>query len=221
MNARDESGFTLAELLVAIFVFAIISGAFYQVLFAQARGEDTTRNVSQMTDTARLGFNRMIRDAREADSLSNVTFNQTTTANAFTLKVNYNGDGTYTADEILTYSYDPTAHTIGLCQSTSAGVCSGTADTLMANVSPAGANPIFGYSSNRLDWDWDGNGTTTWQEVDAASNSTHGVTGVGNNNGLLDSGEFQYLTTITFSIQVSAGTKNVSIYDVAQLRNKV
>jgi prepilin-type N-terminal cleavage/methylation domain-containing protein len=231
--ASSQDGFTFVEVLIALVVFAIVSTAFYQVLFTQAKAGDTTRSVARISDTARLGFNRMVRDVREADSISNVT----STQNAFTVKVNYNNDGFYQNpnaqgdNEIITYTFDPVGGTISLCASSSAGACSGAAEVLMTGVSAIPGGQVFSYFGNNLDWDW-GSGSTpcttgtpdgvvTWQEIDCASNSSHGIVGVGNLNVTLDSGELPYLTSIAFGIRVTDGRYIRDFSDTAQLRNRV
>nr|MDQ3879030.1 prepilin-type N-terminal cleavage/methylation domain-containing protein [Actinomycetota bacterium] len=242
LDLRSEDGYSLLEMVVAVFLFALVSGGFYQVLLAQTRSTNTTRMGTHIAEEARLGFNRMVRDVREADTISAASINAATGASSFTIKVNYNNDSQYTSDEILTYSYDPTAKTISLNTS------GGTPEVLMSGVSPvvcsastpcaagsttpacpATAYPlgcVFSFMSSYLDYDWNGDGFTTWQEVDDASCSSHGITGVGDCNGggaatgqILDSGEFPYLTMISFGIKVTDGSRSNDFIDRAQMRN--
>src|ERR687892_2087335 len=65
----SEGGFTLVELLVVILIFAAISTSLYLAVFSGVRGGNTARNVVQISEEARLGLNRMIRDTREAKDL--------------------------------------------------------------------------------------------------------------------------------------------------------
>ncbi len=210
MRARDgEAGFTLVETMFAILVFSVISVALFQVLISQQRGVDATRTVTRLTDEARLGFNRMVRDTREGDALTAAT------ATSFTVKVNYDGNGVYenpTAGgvyEILTYAYDAAAATITL-----------NGSVLMTDVYPItpGAN-IFSYSSNNLEYDWGGDGLTTWLDVDQAV--SHGHAGVGDNSGTLTAAEVPYLTSVAFSLEVGGGTQATPFYAKAQMRNRV
>jgi type II secretory pathway pseudopilin PulG len=210
MRIRDaEGGFTLVETLFATLVFSLISVAFYQVLVSQQRGVDATRDLTRLTDEARLGFNRMVRDTREGDALTAAT------GTSFTVRVNYNGDGVYenpTSDgvyEILTYAYDAVAGTITL-----------NGSILMTDVAPLtpGAD-VFTYSSNNLEYDWGGDGLTTWLDVDQAV--THGHIGVGDNSASLTAAEIPYLTTVGFSLQVGSGGQATPFYAKAQMRNRV
>lgn len=212
---------TLVELMIAIAVFGVVSVAAYQMLAGQAKGADATRSLARVSDSARLGFNRMVRDVREADLVSNVTWNPSSppATSSFTVKVNYDGDGTYETGEILTYSYDPAAATVSLCLSNSAGTCSGTPEVFMEGVSAIPGHQVFDYASNNLEWDWNGDGTTTWEEVDDAV--SRGIPGVGDDDGRLDGPEIPHLTKIHFSLQLTAGDLQGSFVTTAQLRNRV
>lgn len=216
MMGRGEGGFTLVELIVSVFVFSLISAGMYQVLFGQARGGEVIKANSDIAEEVRMGFARMVRDTREADVLTAAS------PTSFTIKVNFNGDGLYQNpnsqgdDEILTYAFDETAGTITL-----------NGQVLMRGVSKPGnpAEDVFQYSSNFLEYDWPtppataGDGTTTWLELDRAPD--YGVIGVGNDNGMLDAGEFPYITTIAFSAKVSQGGRSSNYYATSQLRNRV
>jgi len=207
---REESGYTLVEMLVAMFVFALVSTGFYQVLIAQSRSVDVTRKTSRVGEEARVGFNRMVRDVREADLLSAAAADGT----SFTIKVNYNADGLYQNPnpngdmEILTFAYDSTAKSITL-----------NGEELMSEVMPVDGKQMFEFTSNALEYDWGGDGTTTWLDVDQASCASHGVTGVGNCNSTLDSGEYAHLTGVVFAIQDTDQTTD--FFATAQLRNRV
>lgn len=210
---RDESGFTLVETLFTIAIFSIVATSFYQVLFTQSRGADITRRVTQLTDEARLGFNRMVRDTREGDYLAAAG------ANSFTVHVNYDGDGAYENPneagdyEVLTYAYDAAARTITL-----------NGSVLMTNVYPVNhpltpAQDVFTYSSNNLEYDWGGDGRTTWSDLDQAS--TYGVTGVGDSSGTLTAAEVPHLTTVAFALSVGTGDQVTAFHAKAQMRNRV
>jgi prepilin-type N-terminal cleavage/methylation domain-containing protein len=208
--AEKEGGYTLVEVLVAMFVFALVSTGFYQVLIAQSRSVDVTRQTSRVGEEARVGFNRMVRDVREADLFSAAAADGT----SFTVKTNYNADGLYQNPnangdmEILTYAYDSTAKSVTL-----------NGEELMSQVMPIAGKQMFEFTSNALEYDWGGDGTTTWLDVDQASCASHGVTGVGNCNNTLDAGEFPHLTGVVFAITDTAQTTD--FFATAQLRNRV
>ena len=216
---RSEAGFSMIELLTVIALFSLLSVSFYQVLFAQASGSDTTRSLARIADEARPGFNRMVRDTREADAISAAS------ATSYTIKVNFDGDGLYETpngagdQEILTFAYDEATDVITL-----------NGEVLMQGVDCVRVTPtdpcttdVFTYSSNFLEYDWNNNGQTTWQEIDESSCATHGVTGVGDCDQppVLDAAELPYLNVVTFNVRVASGDNSSDFYTTAQLRNRV
>ena len=209
----EESGMTLIEILVSISLFMIVSVGFYQVLFSGANGADTAQSITQVSEEARLGFNRMIRDTRESVSLGGATAATNPSPTTYNVRIDFNGDGVFenpnsTGDfEDLTFNYDPGSREIRL-----------NGETLIAGVEPIGSRPIFDYNSNLLEYDWDANGTTTWQEIDAAS--AHGISGVGNNNGVIDGSEKGLLTSVVFAFRVTVENRNEDFYSEAQIRNR-
>ena len=207
---EDESGMTLIEVLVSISLFMIVLVGFYQVMFSGATGADTAQRLAEISEEARLGFNRMIRDTREASLLENPT------ATSYRVKIDFDGDGNFSPQgvqndqgdyEDLVFSYDADAQEIQL-----------NGETLMAGVEPIGTKPIFDYASNFLEYDWNGDGVSSWQEVDEAV--AHGVTGVGNNNDVIDGTEDRLLSSVIFSVQVTVGDRSSEFYSEAQLRNR-
>lgn len=219
MVSRSERGFTLVELLVGMAIFGIVSTVMYQTVFAVARGSDTARSVTSTTQEARLGFNRMVRDTREARSI------QATSDTSYTIDVDFDLNGSLPTPssspnsqgdrERLTFSYDATSKTISLL-----------GETLMTGVSPVsgGTGPcgsqIFCYTGNKLEYDGiipgsSKDGTVTCLELDAS-----GAAGVGNGNGECDAGEWSNLTGVRFSMKVTAGTSSTDFRAEAQLRNQ-
>ena len=200
---RSEKGFTLIETLVALGLISIVTTTFYTVMFSGARGSETTRNVTRVTEEARSGMNRMVRDTREADLLSDVS------TNSYNVKIDFNGDGVYenpNADgdfEDLTYSYQAASKTITLNE-----------ETLVAGVEPFGAAPVFSFTSNLLKYDWDANGVTTLAELEAAPQAPHNETSVTPGN------EAALLSAVGFEFQVRSGESMAEFFAEAHLRNR-
>lgn len=221
MTASNERGFTLVEVLVAISLFAVLSVGFYQLMFAQVAGSERGRDIVRVSEEARLGFNRMVRDTREGELLSagdGCTTTNMTAGRCFNVRADFNQNGSYenaAGDyEDVTYIYDPAAQQVNLiiCNPPGSGTC--TTHLLMDDVAPiTGYNP-FDFSSNLLEYDLDGNGVATWREIDAAPGE------VGNGNNVLDSGEFDLLSNVTFALRVTHGEASSDFFAEVQLRNR-
>lgn len=209
MIRSGEDGYTLVEVLFAFFLLSILTSGFYVLLFSQQRTGTAARSIANVAEETRLGFARMVRDTREGDVLTAAT------PTSYTVKVNFDGDALYETpngdgdDEILTYSYDPATKTISV-----------NGNVLMRGVEPIPGRDLFSYSNNNLEYDWDADGTTTWQELDAAS--SRGVTGVGSNppNATLDA-EVPHLTTVSFAARVSDSGSSEDFTSTAQMRNRL
>jgi prepilin-type N-terminal cleavage/methylation domain-containing protein len=214
VDSRSEQGFTLVELLVGVLLLAIVSIAFYTTLFAASRAADTSRAVTKVSEEARLGFSRMVRDTRQGRAI--VEADDT----SYTVEVDFDGDGVIEPDgtqnsqgdyEVLTFSFNESNNTVSL-----------NGEVLMRRVECAElagvCEPVFDYTSNRLEFDWTPkDGVATWEELDQAP--AHGVIGVGNNNGILDSGELPFISNVSYELTVVEGEASTQYIAEAQLRN--
>ena len=190
--ARDERGFTLVETLSAMLVFALVTTGFYSVMLSGVRSSDVAESVAHVSEEARLGLNRMVRDTRQGGSLSDAT------STSYTVKVDFDNDGDYEgSDETLTFAYANERITLN-------GVL------LMDGVRPVSGKPVFSYTSNLLQYDWDSNGVTTRAELEAAP--SHGVTALGDPT--------SYLSSVSYALQVTSGDQATTFFHEAQLRNK-
>lgn len=200
---QSEGGFTMIETLVALALISIVTTTFYTIMFSGARGSETARNVTRVTEEARAGLNRVIRDTREADLLSSVS------ADSYNVKIDFNGDGAYenpNADgdyENLTYSYHAESKSIRL-----------NGEVLVSGVEPFGVEPIFSFTSSYLQYDWDGSGVTTLAELEAAHQAPHFDTSVTAGN------ESALLTAVGFEFQVRSGESMAEFFGEAHLRNR-
>jgi hypothetical protein len=168
--------------------------------------------VTKVSEEARLGFSRMVRDTRQGRALVAAT------DTSYTVEVDFDGDGAIAVEgtpnsqgdyEVLTFTFSKTANTVSL-----------NGEVLMRRVQcvvdsdPCGP---FTYTSNRLEYDWNNNGITTWLELDAAP--TKGVIGVGNGNGVLDSKELPLVSNVTYELKVVERDSSTDYIAEAQLRN--
>jgi prepilin-type N-terminal cleavage/methylation domain-containing protein len=202
VRARDD-GFTMIELMVMVLIFGIVSTSFYAVLFAMNRGSSRARSVAAVSEEARLGFNRMVRDTREGQEITAAT------PNSFTVRVDFENDAV--GPQLLTFE-----------KSGSSILLNG--ERLMEQVdcirvSGTCAQPVFRYTSNRLEYDWNADGITTWQELDQSADPSRGVIGIGNNDGVLNV-ELASISDVTFALRVTNGDTSSRLIAQAQLRNR-
>ncbi len=214
MRPNDESGFTLVEILVSLTIFAAVSAGIFGVMLSATKGSESARRVAGVSEQARLGLNRMVRDTREGSVIDSVSAG----LNSFEVHVDFDGNNVITplpdanslGDlEELTYSYDPASKTLRL-----------NGEVLVTGVEcvrDAGGNciPAFSFGSNRLEFDTDKNGVTTWQELDQAP-ATYGV---GNLDGQLN-WELPLISNVSFALRVQDGTAQRDFFAEAQLRNQ-
>ena len=208
---EQEGGFSLIEVLVAIGLFAVISVTFYSALFSGVRGSGTTRAVVRVSEEARLGFNRMVRDTREAASLVAVASDSYRIQTDFDLDGSFespNQDGDY---EDLTFTFDDEAREIRMSTPTLAD-----GEVLMEGVEPIPGRDVFSFGSNLLEYDAaPGDGVTTCLELDAAPSPV-----VGNGNNVCDAGELPYLASVRYAFSVTAEDRTTRFFTQAELRNK-
>jgi prepilin-type N-terminal cleavage/methylation domain-containing protein len=195
-SSRTEAGLTMIELLVTLSLFAVASTAFYQVLFQGARGSETARDVAKVSEEARLGLNRMIRDTREGSQF------QAVSATSYQVLVDFNRDGQFSAEgnpdgdvEVLTYAFTGSAITLN-------------GEVLVSGVSQIAGRPVFVYSSSRaLKHDADRDGVATLAELQTAAQTDPTISPV------------SLLTTVNYGIRVTSGSRTTNFYGKADLRN--
>ncbi|MGH2556237.1 MAG: PulJ/GspJ family protein [Actinomycetota bacterium] len=202
---RDQEGFTLIEVLVVSALLSIVTVSFYQVAFSGVRGSDVAGDVVTISEEARLGLNRMIRDTREAEVLVSAS------ATSFTVQGDFDRDGTveptptpggHPAEaEELTYAFDAAARTVTL-----------NGEILFEGVEQIGSTSVVRYFSNNLRYDANGDGVTDESEINAS---------VGNGNTVLDLAEERALVTdVLFTFAVRSGDRVTEFNGKAQMRNR-
>lgn len=203
---RGQDGFTLIELLVVMGMLSLITVGFYQVMFSGARGADVTDDVVTISEEARLGLNRMVRDAREAEILVAASGTQ------YVIEGDYDRDGSIEPTpppgghpgeaERLAFVFDPAARTITL-----------NGEVLIEGVERIGSEPVFTYMSNNLRYDSDGDGVTAPAEINAPP--------IGNANNLLDlAAERSLVTSVVYTFAVRADDRLSEFHAEAQMRNR-
>jgi prepilin-type N-terminal cleavage/methylation domain-containing protein len=200
--AGAEGGFTLIELLVAIAVFAIISTSLYAVVFGGVRASNTSEDVVRVSEEARLGLNRMIRETREGQLFSGLS------ADSYRVRIDFDRDGAYENPnqdgdyENLEFRYHSGDETILL-----------NGEVLIAGVTPVDSmatTPIFSFTSNDLRYDSNGDGVTTSTELDEAATLGYAVS----------SSDTSLYSNVEFAFRVSSGPRQTVFRGQAQLRNR-
>jgi type II secretory pathway pseudopilin PulG len=197
---RSEAGFTLIEILVAIGLLMLVSVTIYNLMFSAVRSTDTSEEVVRVSEEGRLGLNRMIRDTREGQVFGVVS------ANSYSVKVDFNGDGTYSNAlgnyEILEFEYVWNKRAILLND-----------EVLVAGAEPIGSTettqittiPVFSFTSNDLYYDSSNDGVTTSQELQCCG---------------LDPSDSSLYHNVEIAFQVREGDQLTVFRGQAQLRNR-
>ncbi|HEX2294784.1 MAG TPA: type II secretion system protein [Actinomycetota bacterium] len=216
MTGRSDrqAGFTLVEILVTITIFSAVSAGIFGVMLSATRSSETTRRIAGVSEQARLGLNRMVRDTREGSAIDSVSADR----NSFEVHVDFDGNNVITplpatnslGDlEELTYTFDPVSKTLRLNGEILVKGVECARDTL------GNCLPAFSFGSNRLEFDTNKNGITSWEELDSAP-ATYGV---GNGDGQLN-WELPLISNVSFALRVQDGTAQRDFYAEAQLRNQ-
>ena len=215
-RVRDESGFTLVELLFGIVLLSISSIGFYTVLFASADSSKKAEQSARVAAEARLGFNRMVRDTREGIEIKNPS------AASYTVEVDFDGDGVIEPNpadptgsyERMIFTFNP-----GLSGNGTITAGNGTASEVLVRgvdcirKADNSCHDVFTYRSSRLQYDSNADGVTSAAELDAAAT-------IGNGNGLLDGAEPGAVNSVAFGLRVTVGDNVTNFYSEAQLRNE-
>ena len=223
---RDDSGLTLIELLVSMILMGLVGTIVFTSVLATQRASESSRQVNDLNEEARLVLNRMSRELREAKRITAVINPMgpgysATSDTSITFEVDFNGNGTIeptAADpEELTYFYDVSAQQLQLQAAGSA------LPVLAANVASFQVN----FTSRKYIFD----GTTTasgglcgtvtgtkdgivdWQEVDGNPAMLYG-----NCNATLDS-ELTVIDSVFVGLKVLYGSKQQQYQTQVDLRN--
>ncbi len=111
---RDESGFTLPEVLVTMMIMLTVMFALYSIFDMSLRVFSFGNNKTEATENARLGLERMEREIRAAYPMDKANGNEvlltTWTADQIAFGNDLNGNRKVDSDEVIAYrrGADPT-----------------------------------------------------------------------------------------------------------------
>ena len=239
-GGEREAGFTLIEMLVAMLILSLLGSVFLTTVLGAKTSAGNTSSEQDLNEEARLAMNRMARELRQANALTTVrnpdgaSYDSSAITSA-TFTADFNGDGCIDGvapspapspapvcqpynsanPETLTYCWDPSANVRQLY------LIPGTLPGGSCQVN--GALPILAgqvtsfklsYRSNEYLYDADGDGITTWTELDQAGPP------VGNDDGVLNQPELANVDSMVIELTVSQGGNHAQAYTTqVDLRN--
>lgn len=228
-HSPTEAGITLVELLVAMLLFSTLGGVLMTGLLATRNSAQASVQQHDINVEARQGLNRLTRDLRQATAVvgANNPDGAAYNANAvtsMTFTADFNGSGCIagssgcpdTVDNVnnpesVSYCYDPAQQQVFLIAGTLASAsCSGGTQVLSGQVTQF----KLSYQSNLYLWDGDGNGVTSWTELDGAPAP------VGDSNNVLDTNELRNVDSVVIDMKVLEGTHSQSYRTQVDLRNR-
>ncbi|MGZ4610086.1 MAG: PilW family protein [Actinomycetes bacterium] len=235
LASRDavEGGFTLVELLVGIVLFAVLSLVVMSTMISSGNALTVTKSTVGINEEARLTFNRMTRELREARAIDAVGFTACggsaplacpsgvsgSVPTSITFEDDFNGNGVIDSSlsdpEVLTYCWDYTKKRILLTPHLPTSSDCSDPDSLPVLTTDVESFTLDFRSSL---WQYDANhdGVTTWQELDSAPSTA----GVGNGNGTLDSIELRNVDSVVISMTVFKGPRRQAYRTQVNLRNR-
>lgn len=237
---RDDSGFTLIELLVAILLLSVLGAIFMTTVLGSDRSATATKLQHDVNEDARLAVNRMARELRQATAITAVRnadgpLYTASAITAVTFSADFDGDGCINGvapsplpspaptcnaanvtvnPEVLTYCYDPSAQRLLLIPGILTGAASGC--------NQAGAMPILAanvtsfllsYRSNLYLYDSNGDGATSWLELDQAAPP------VGDSDDDINTGELPRVDSVLIAVNLLEGGHKQSYRTQVALRN--
>lgn len=207
-----DAGISLVEVLVGMGLFAVLGTLLLGLALSTSKVTSDTRTLANVGEESRLAMERMTRELRQASTVTAVQLPPSATT-AFTFWTDFDGNGVQdlnAADpEVLTYRWNPVTSRLTLTANDAAGVAT-TRPVLAAHVSGF----ALGLRSSKWQYDTNGDGKTTWQELDAAALP------IGNQNGLPDGPELASLDLVELTMTVLDGEHAQTYTTKVDLRNR-
>ena len=208
---RRDSGLGLVELIVAIGLFGVLTTILLGFAISTSQVTDDTRQLANVREESQLAMERMTRELRQAQEIRSVD----TELKGFTFWTDFDGNtfaGYDPSDpEILAYRWDSATKQLTLTAKDAAGAPIGDPlPVLAAKVSTF----TIQFRSSSWEYDSDGNGTTTWEELDNA------LAPVGNQNSKPDAAELKFIDLVGVTMTVTDGSHQITYETQVDLRNQ-
>ena len=208
---RADSGMSLIEVLVSMGLFALVGSLLLGLALSTQAVTDSTRTRAGVTEETRTAMERLNRELRQSAGIEAVTLPGPATSMSLTFWTDFDGDGmrdTTAADpEVLTYCWSPVTQQLTLGSTTD---CSVARPVLAATV----ASVQLELDSSEWAYDANGDGTTTWLELDQKGSP------VGNQNNRPDGPELAHVDLVGVTIVVRDGNGEQSYQTQIDLRNR-
>jgi Tfp pilus assembly protein PilW len=213
MSAPRDQGVSLVEVLVGLGLFSMLGTVLLGFAISTSQVTEDTRYLTNVNEESRLAMERLTRELRQANAVLTYSLPAgPTDSTALTFWTDFNGNGTQdltAADpEVLTYRWNPTNSRLTLTANDATGTAI-TRPVLAANVSAFTVD----LHSSLWEHDADGDGTTTWQELDASGAP------VGDGNGSPDT-ELAYVDLVDISMTVLDGPHAQTYRTEVDMRNR-
>lgn len=207
------AGFTLIEVLVAMGLFGVLATLLLGLAVSTNAVTEDTRDRVGVAEEARTAMERLSRELRQATSIERVVLPATPGAGAtsFTFWTDFDGDGHHTTSatdpEVLTYCWSPDTDRLRL---TDQSGCADAEPVLAAEVQTF----VVDLESSEWAYDANGDGITTWLELDARGAP------VGNGNGVPDGPELAHVDMLGVTMSVEDGAGSQTYHTRIDLRNR-
>lgn len=209
--APRDAGVSLVEVLVAVGLFGMLGTLLLGFALSTGEVADDVQRTAGLSEEARLAMERMTRELRQAEAVRGVALPASPGgATAITFWTDFDGDGAEdvvpTDPERLTYRWDPASGELTL----TANEGSTIAET--RPMADRVSSFVLGLRSSLWELDADGNGVTTWQEVDRAPG--------GNGNGQPDGAELTRIDLVEVSLRLREDGHTQGYVTEVDLRNR-
>jgi len=213
VRESGDRGFSLVESIIAMTVFSVLGAAMFSTVMSSQSSAKATRRTNNLNEEARVALNRLSRELRQAREI--VYVNPANPSALLEFDVDFNNNDVIEPSapdaERLRYSYDPDKDQILLTTATPTGT-SVTLPILASDVTSF----TLDYRSRDYRYDRNGDGVTTWQELDP----TPANGGVGDGSGTLTAAELKHIDSVVISFTVLKDRQAQVYRTQVDLRNR-